>query len=326
MAAAVTGLLLATAACAGQLPAAAGRPEVVALPVRGTGGAGGLLPPREPGRLRLEGAWELTASDPAFGGISAAALAGDRLLLLGDRSRLFALAWSWPVPGRPFRAPILADDALRDRAGRPLDAEALAVLPDGGRLVADEGAGRLVPFAAAGPASGNGAPVPLAGLDGGAANQGVEALARLPDGQLLALGEAAGSDGLHPALLLGGGAVRRLRYRSADGFRPTDAAAVGPWLLVLERRVSLLAGWQARLAALPLAEVARAPSSGTLEGTELGRVAGADLGENYEALAAESDGGAGYRVLLVADDNFSAVQRTLLLTFRWLPAAAAGPA
>ena len=46
---------------------------------------------------------------------------------------------------------------------------------------------------------------------------------------------------------------RRLRYRAKAGFLPTDAEVAGDQLFVLERRLSLLGGWQARIVAVPLA-------------------------------------------------------------------------
>jgi len=201
--------------------------------------------------------------------------------------------------------------------GRPLDAEAMLLLPGGGLVVADEGCGCLVSFAA-GAARPTGPSRPVPGLGGGELNQGVEALAGLPDGALLAIGEAEdGGADRHRAVRMGGGRDARTRYyRSAPGFRPTDAAASGPYLFVLERSVSILGGWRSRLVALARDRLDDAEA--TLAERELAVLSGPRIGENHEALAVVRDG-AGYRILLIADDNFSPLQRTLLVALEWLP-------
>jgi hypothetical protein len=307
-------LLLPCAACARQ-PLAG--PATIA--VQPLDSAKAPLPERL-GHLRLEGAWSLRGPAATFGGISAARWDGERLLLLGDRSRLFELAWPPHAPGRPFAARVLEEQALADRHGQPLDAEAMVLLPDGTRLVGDEGAERLLRFP---PGQGRAARGPAPRLvdlaTAAPMNEGVEALTRLPDGGLLAIREGEGDDGLHPAVRMSGESAQPLRYRAADGFRPTDADVAGAHLFVLERRVSLFGGWQARITATPLAALPREPG-GIVAGQELARLAGPELGENYEALAVRQDAGA-YRFLVVADDNFSPLQRTLLLELSWSPAA-----
>ena len=89
---------------------------------------------------------------------------------------------------------------------------------------------------------------------GAARNQGIEALATLPDGALLAVGEGAtGDDGRHLAALRSrSGTVRVGEFASDGGLDPTDAVAIGPWLLILERRLSLLTGWHSRIVAVPI--------------------------------------------------------------------------
>ncbi|MEK0085478.1 esterase-like activity of phytase family protein [Benzoatithermus flavus] len=306
-------LLPAAAACAPR-PLAAGPGLIRAEPL---GSAQAPLPERL-GRLELDGAWVLSGSEASFGGISAARWDGDRLLLLSDRSRLFVLGWPAHARARPFTAPVLEERALADRHGRPLDAEALVLLPGDTRLVADEGQERLWRFAPGREKpEGAGRPLPELALSDASGNEGVEALARLPGGDLLAIREATSDDGLHPAVRLEERTAQRLRYRAAEGFRPTDADAAGSHLFVLERRVSLLSGWQARIVAVPLATLPHDPA-GIVTGQELAVLSGPQLGENYEALAVRKEGDA-YRLLVAADDNFNPLQRTLLLELRWRP-------
>lgn len=284
------------------------------------GVAGGRL-----GHLRVEGAWALTSGEPAFGGISGARLAGDRLWLVSDRSRLLALDWRAPAPGRSFRLALLDLEALAHADGAELDAEALELLPGDDRLVADEERGWVVYFPAGGGPP-RGEPWKPPGFAARAGdNAGVEALARLPDGSLLAVGEGEeGGLDRHRAVRRTEEGDVALVYRSAPGFRPTDAAATGDHLFVLERGVSLVGGWRARIAAVPLDRLPDAPGA-TFAGGELAVLDGPRLGENHEALAVEARGD-GYRLLVLSDDNFLAFQRTLLLVLTWSPAdGAAAP-
>ena len=87
---------------------------------------------------------------------------------------------------------------------------------------------------------------------------------------------------------------------------------------MLERRLSLLGGWQARIVAVPLAELP-SDAEAVFAGHELATISGSVLGENYEALTAWRDAAGAYRLLLVSDDNFSGLQRTQLLELRWRP-------
>lgn len=308
-------LLVAPTACARPpLP----RPELTGEP----------LMPRLPARiddLGLEGAWVLGGNTPGFGGISAARLDGDRLLLLSDRSRLFAVHWPSRLPGRWFTIPLLAEDDLSRTTGRRLDTEAMALLPDGRLVVADEERGRLEELAAGSHRVLRTRTVARLASPAGT-NEGIEALDRLPDGGLLALREGRDTGSWHPAAKLDEGDEVPLRYRSAPGFRPVDLAVADPWLFVLERQVSLLGGWQARIVVLPLAELLR-DGSGGIEGRALATIKGPDLGENYEALAVTPRLEGGFLLLMVSDDNFSALQRTLLLALSWRPdAGGAAPA
>ena len=126
------------------------------------------------------------------------------------------------------------------------------------------------------------------------------------------------ADATHVAVTVGEDGLRTLAYRAGEGFQVTDADVAGDWLLVLERRLSLLGGWQGRIVALPMAEVAAA-GDGPLAGRELALIAGPILGENYEGLAARAAADGSIELIVVADSNFNAYQRTTLLELRWRP-------
>lgn len=267
---------------------------------------------------QLVGGWWLTSDDPRLGGLSGVLADRDRLVLVSDRG------WLWTVDRTQPGATELVAGSWRVRelvsGGQPPDAEALARDEAGRILVATEGThgiarlpdrlrgSRLELVAIPLPKSLSRLPV----------NQGVEALATLPDGRLLAIAEA-GRDDLHLAAILGGGTSRALVYRSAPGFAPTGADQGAGWLLVLERRFSPLTGLAARVTAIPVEQV-DVPEGTIAPSTEVARLAGPGVVDNMEGIAAEPiDGGDGLRLWLVSDDNFSPLQRTLLIVVEWRP-------
>lgn len=275
--------------------------------------------PRRLGDLELAGAYVLHGASSDFGGISGARFADGRLLLLSDRSRLFELGWAAHAPKAPFAMPVLGERRLLDGRRRALDAEALELGPDGHVLVGDESRGRVFdyPPGASMPA---GPPLSLPGAfaEHRPTNEGLETLARLPDGGVLAISEGAwaGTD-LHAAVRLTDDDAVAFGYRSAPGFLPTDADIAGDRLFVLERRLSLLGGWQARIVTLPLSDLPEA-SGGSVDGEALATIGGSVLGENYEALAVRHVADS-YVLLILSDDNFNGIQQTQMLELRWRP-------
>jgi hypothetical protein len=310
-------LLAALPACvspaAREASAAAPGLEVRLRPVEappGVAASGGRI-----GRLELLAAYRLESPSAAFGGLSAVRLVGRDLLLLSDRGRLFrAERVEDAATGRLVGLRGWSEQRLPRRL-READTEALAVLPDGRLVVGAEDLDELVRLRPDGRADGA-LPLP-AHLHGHPVNEGVETLAALPDGGLLAVTEGldAGPDLVAAARLPGGG---RLAVGAPDGFRPTDAAVAGDALLLLQRRASLLGGLEARLVAVPL-EGALLDGAAPLDGEELARFGADALGENFEGVTAREAGPGRYLVYLVADDNFSPLQRSLLLQLAWTP-------
>jgi hypothetical protein len=276
--------------------------------------------PARLGELEVLDAFDLRSADRRFGGISAARFDGDRLLLLSDRSRLFEIEWPGEATGDGWAATVLDRRYLTHGAGDALDSEALVVGSDHRLLVADESGNEIFAYAPGHDGPGTAfwqPPQPLRA--GAAANQGVEALTVLPDGDLLAIGEgSSGQPGIHPAAIRSmSGEVRAGTYTGDGRLDPSDAATAGDWLLVLERSVSLLTGWRVRIVAVPMAEIVGDPLQ-VPRGRVLATISGA-VGENYEALAVRPEEDGSFELVLVSDDNFSPLQRTLLLELRWRP-------
>jgi hypothetical protein len=150
------------------------------------------------------------------------------------------------------------------------------------------------------------------------ANRGAEAMVALADGRFLVFAEGRGKDASSEALLFAGDPSRRgtraerLRYAKPRGYRTTDAALLPDGrILVLNRRFAFLEGVSAKLSLLDPAALA---SGRTLRGAQLADFHRPINVDNMEALSVTRE--SGRTILWIAsDDNYSPLQRTLLLKF-----------
>lgn len=266
----------------------------------------------------LLAAYTLESRDPRFGGFSALETDGRTLWLLSDRAALWQASMTLDArDGTLVLEHWAVGIVLPDPAdGRPLDSEALARAADGTLHAAfehDDSIRRLHLEPSGDWVTRRLHDGPL--IAGSPANEGLEALAGLADGSFLALSEGAR---LAPDIALGArlgdAGIERLGYRTAAGFSPVGATATRDHLYVLERGIGLLTGWQSRLTRARLPAL---PFSGVLEGEELLRINAGPLAENYEGVALLERPGEPTLILLVADDNQSALQRSLLLVFAY---------
>lgn len=271
---------------------------------------------RTAAEVELVAGFELQSGDPRFGGFSGIASDGATLWLLSDRSVLWQAELALGGPAAVVRldgwsaGPITPDAA--DRGA--LDSEALALDADGAPVVGFEQDGslrRLEPDGAGGWTTRRLHDGPL--VAAAPSNRGLEALTELGDGSFLALWEGAGA-GIAQGARFGPDGATPVAYRAAPGFSPVGAALAGDRVLVLERSVGLLTGWQTRVTAI---EPDGWGSAAPLVGRELLRIGAGRLAENYEGITSLASADGGRLLLLISDDNQSALQRTLLLVFRW---------
>ena len=149
-------------------------------------------------------------------------------------------------------------------------------------------------------------------------NEGLEALAVLADGSLLAIAEdlrrtPTSTAGWIASMSDGNWRWRSFDYRLREGYRVTDAAALPDGgVLVLERSFSLFDGFKARLMRVS-AQALRA--GGEVEPNEVARFAPPWIVDNFEALAVARGRDGRLLVWILSDDNFSPRQRSLLLHF-----------
>ena len=303
------------------------RALLLALPgtacAQGSGGplATPFAVPVRPGVPRALGGLEINTAALGFGGLSGLHL-DDALALtaISDTGKWFRAALQMrgetPIGLGPATTGLLQDgsgEALR--RGRTADAESLARLPDGRWLVGFERWHRIRVFRRLDlPGAYFEAPP---GLEQAAANGGLESLAVLADGRLLAIAEfldEAGDDTLRRAWLGGPGAWRPTSYRPMLGFGVTDAAGLPDGgALVLERRFAFLeGGFSARLAHVTPAAMGQRP----IIGQTLLQFPGDGPGENWEGIAVLRRG-SGLWLALVSDDNENRFQSSLLLLYAW---------
>jgi hypothetical protein len=282
------------------------------------------------GRLTLLKAYELRGSDRRFGGLSGLTFGADgKLYAISDRGYWLSARPSFDDDGRLSDldewhiAPLLTRSKKPvQRYGKILsDAEAITQAPDGSFIVAFEQDHRLWRYAAS-PEVFSSPPVSIpipSEVSEAPINGGLEAVSVLPDGRILAIAEElVNSDGSLKGWLLENRRFAKVSYYPADGFTASDCAALKNGdVIVLERRWGLLSGFAARLTLLKHKDIR---PGAKLKGEELVRLERPLNIDNFEGLAVQESTD-GIRVLIVSDDNYFWLQRTLMLQF-FLPAAA----
>ncbi|MGL6042626.1 MAG: esterase-like activity of phytase family protein [Sandaracinobacteroides sp.] len=284
------------------------------------------------GRLRYLGGLELKAADVRFGGLSGLVWeAGCKRLLAvsdsgtwvvlqpeesGDRLTGIAAAWIAPVMGPDGRPPI---------SKRAADAEAIARLADGSSWVfyeQDHRAERFQSVSACNPTSLAKSPDRRwepAGTEGWPGNGGMEAVAGEGRDFLILLEAVPGKSGRRMGLAGEPGPVlAAFSWEAPAGHDPTDMAALNPGtgdgrMLVLHRSFSPLSGVSVILSEGTIVR----EDGATSMPAELARLRPPLAVDNLEGIAVREDGQRRF-IYMVSDDNFNALQRTLLLKFELL--------
>ncbi len=282
------------------------------------------------GKLEFRGGLILTSSAREFGSLSAIRVEpdGGRFIAVTDKG--FWLRGRIVYAGsRPAGIADAEIAPMLDANGKPLaargwfDTEALA--EDGGALyVGIERVHRIVKFDYAKDGlRARGVPIPVpAEIASLPWNKGIEALVFVPKGlplagTLIAFSERGlDSTGNLKAFLIGGPAPGTFYVRRSDEFDISDAALLPQGdLLVLERRFSWLRGLAVRIRRIALTQI---KPGAIVDGPILFF---ADLGQevdNMEGISVHRTASGETVLTLVSDDNFSPLQRTILLQFTLL--------
>jgi hypothetical protein len=150
-------------------------------------------------------------------------------------------------------------------------------------------------------------------------NKGLEALVFIPKGQalagtLIAISERGlDANGNLIAFLVGGPTPGQFSVRRTEEFDVSDAVLLANRdLLILERKFSWTSGIGIRIRRIPLSSIA---PGAVIDGPSIFE---ADLGDevdNMEGIDAHLTAEGETVLTMVSDDNFSMIQRTLLLQF-----------
>jgi hypothetical protein len=287
---------------------------------------------REPERVRFgalsfRGGLVLTSSNPAFGGISALHMEADgaHFIAVTDNGSWLKARIVYK-DGRPSgcadaeMAPMLGPDGSPLAKKGWFDAESLTER-DGMFYVGFERVERIVRFDLRkhGLAA-HGEPIPVpAGFKTFKFNKSLECIAAPPKGSMLAgkiivvTERSLDSAGNHRAFLLGDGKVARFSVKRSGDFDVSDCAILPPKdLLLLERSYTPLKGVAMRILRIPLSAL---EDGAVVDGKPL---ITADMGfqiDNMEGLGVHRAPDGETVLTLISDDNFSFVQRTILLQF-----------
>ena len=282
---------------------------------------------RQFGLLEFRGGLVLTSPYKDFGGLSALRVAADgaRFIALSDKGHWFRgrILYEGIRPvgiAEAETAPVLGPDGQPVTARGWYDTEALA--EDGGTLyVGIERVHQILRFNYGKDGLlARGQPIALPpGIRALPSNKGIEGLVFVPKGlplagTLIAVSER-GLDkaGNITAFLIGGPSPGTFTIRRSASFDISDAALLpGGDLLVLERKFSWTGGLSVRIRRIALGAVR---PNALVDGPVLFE---ADLGyelDNMEGLSVHRSASGEVVLTLISDDNFSFLQRTLLLQF-----------
>ena len=281
----------------------------------------------DPHRVRVGdlvwlGGVHLTSRDPAFGGFSSLAVAGERFTVLSDGGNIvrFVLARDWRLHEATF-----ADLPAGPGTGwskRSRDSESMSVDPKTGAIwVGFENYNALWRYAP-GFARAEAHVRPLV-MRPWPENKGPEAMTLLPGGGMATIGEQdawPGATGRGGVVFYGDPVLHprcgfRFNYLPPDGYDPSDMTVLpdGRWL-ILNRRFA----WARFSSILTVVDPSQVRPGATVRGRDIATLAAPLIHDNFEGVAATREAGATI-VWLVSDDNQLPVQRSLLLKFRLDP-------
>lgn len=284
------------------------------------------------GALEFRGGLELTSKSSAFGGISGLYMPdGEHLLALTDngswlKARLVYRDGRLDSLADAEMAPLLGDNGKPLAAQGAYDTESLARIGDD-YYVGIERVERIVRFTYGKQgfaARGTDIHVPseFRTFD---KNSSLECLVSPPQGEphagklIVVTERILDANGDHRAYVLdpaakdGNAGVVRFSVKRSDDFDVTDCTMLTPGdVLILERRFSPARGVAMRIRRLPLAAI---KEGALVDGAKLIE---ADLGyqiDNMEGIAVTRNEAGEIIITLVSDDNFSSIQRNLILQF-----------
>lgn len=275
------------------------------------------------GQLVYRGGLSLKSTDRRFGGLSDLSVSADgsQLVAISDEGHWLRARLDYDERGHLRGMTAAQMGPLHDTLGRPLvhkenqDAESLTRLPDGSWLVAFEHRHRLWRYGVGDwPLEGAAEEmVSPPGLQNGPRNGGIESLATLADGRIIAVCEEWGENQQLFGWLGHEGRWSTLQYRPSGAPRPTAITLLPSGdILVVERAYSEATGVVVGLKRVDRNTI---QPGAVLEGQSLAEIRSPLTADNFEGVATRTGPGGETLVYLLSDDNFNPRQRTLLLMF-----------
>ncbi|WP_428667749.1 esterase-like activity of phytase family protein [Reyranella sp.] len=319
--------LLVAAACAGVPPSSPVGAQPLDLTIRSEPLQLKLDEPSlfKIGKLIWRGGISMTGSSSNFGGWSDLHISPDgrTLTTISDLGSWLTATIEYDSADNLAGLDHARIGSLRGLDGNPLaskveaDSEGMAHMPDGSWLVSFERDHRIWRYPTL-----DGTPVAInlpEDFSRQPLNGGVEALTALPDGRIVAISE---EHTLTPKLLVGWigqpeaegrYSWQTFQYAKIPDFNPTALAPLPDGgFVMLERAFDMVHGVRIRVMRFDEAEL---KPGATINARELARLASPLAVDNLEGIAA-TKGTRGETLLwLISDDNFSSLQRDLLLLF-----------
>ena len=286
------------------------------------------------GRLKWRGGLSLLSTSPVFGGISGLSLDrnGKNIIAVTDQGTWMTgeIIYDGVRPKylhKVIVGPLRARNGQVLKSKRNQDAEGLELINGtskrGTALISFERNHRIGRF----PITSKGIGKPTGylklpkGLRGVTRNKGLEAITIIKKGRykgrVLTFAERKISrDGHLQGWILSGKKSKPLLLKRIGGFDVTDLASLPSGdIIVLERRFNWSEGIHMRLRLIPVAALA---SRRVIKGEILLEADGGYAIDNMEGLALHQTDKGKTVITLISDDNFSILQRTLLLQFELL--------
>ncbi|MBI3676114.1 MAG: esterase-like activity of phytase family protein [Proteobacteria bacterium] len=317
-------------ACASEAPAVNGLPHAIGLSSLSVALSPANLKERHVGRLIYRGGIQITSDDQRFGGLSGLIVSADgkRMLAQSDEAHWFRANLVYDAGGNLIAVEHgeladmlnLSGSAMSGKEG---DAEGIAALsprgPDGKVAISFERNHRVWTYDLSDGLDARPSVFPTPpDIKTLPFNSGLESLTPMPQGPLLTVAETADpTTNDHRAWLLGGRDAVDFQTLSVKDHAPYEISdgAFGPDgnLYLLERHY--FGPLQGVVIAVREIDGKDVKPGAVLDGREIASFTMRENIDNMEGIALRRDAQGKTLVYIVSDDNYSSIERTLLLMF-----------